>query len=103
MKPKLLSKAEFKKTLVGPMTRYDGPALLDIWPYVDSVPATHLEGHAVYEQFVECVYRTADERHHHVLVMTRTKNVFLVVIVDIAAASIVGHSVLDLNREYGLR
>lgn len=103
MKPKLLSEAEFKKTLAGPMTRYDGPALLDIWPYVDSVPATDLEGHTVSEQFVECVYLTADARCHHVLVMTRTKNVFLVVLVDVPAASIAGHYVLDLNREYGLR
>lgn len=103
MKPKLLSEAEYQRTFAGPMTRYDGPALLDIWPYVDSVPATHLEGHAVYEQFVECVYRTADARSLHVLVMTRTKNVFLVVIVDVPAASIVRHYVLDLNREYGLR
>ena len=102
MKPKRLSEAEYRAALTEPMTQYVGDAAVDIWPYVAAVPTTDLKGHAVYEQFVECSYVTADARHHHVLVMTRTKNVYLVVIVDVPAAGLAGHYLLDLNREYGL-
>lgn len=103
MKPRRLSDAEFKRTFSEPMTRYVGPALIDIWPYVELVPANELEGHTVNEEFVDGVYVTADASHHHVLVMTRTSNVYLVVVVDVPAVRIEGHYLLDLNREYGLR
>ena len=56
--------------------------VLDIWPYVDSVPPDNLEGHSIYEPFVDGVWRTEDNRFDHVLVMTKTKNVYLAVIVD---------------------
>ena len=36
------------------------------------------------------------------LVTTTTKNVFLVVIVDLRADRVFGHYLLDLNEEYGL-
>ena len=36
------------------------------------------------------------------LVMSQTKNVYLVIIVDVATASVRGHHVLDLNREFGI-
>ena len=67
-----------------------------------SVPSTDLEGHAIYDRFVECVYRSDDDRFDHVLVMTRTKNVFLAVVVDLVLESVHGDRPLDLNREYGL-
>jgi len=76
--------------------------VLDVWPYVDSVPAADLGGHSVYDRFVDVVYRNDDDRFDHVLVMTKTKNVYLVVVVDLAHDSIYGHRLLDLNREYGL-
>ena len=34
--------------------------------------------------------------------MTRTKNVYLVVVVDLVHDLIYGHLLLDLNKEYGL-
>jgi hypothetical protein len=77
--------------------------VIDIWPYVDAVPADDLAGFSVYDQFVEAVYRSDDGRFEHVLVMTRTKNVFLVVVVDLANNRIFGHHLLDLNEEYGLK
>ena len=76
--------------------------VLDIWPYVQSVPSADLEGHSIYDRLVEIVYRSDDDRFDHVLVMTRTKNVYLAVVVDLAHDSICGHRLLDLNREYGL-
>ncbi len=103
MTPRLLSEAEYKATFAEPMTTYVGKAIVDIWPYIKAVPATDLEGNAVYADLVDRSYLTGDGRYHHVLVMTWTKNVFLVVIVDVPAVGIVGHYLLDLNREYGLR
>ena len=76
--------------------------VIDIWPYVRAVPLQDLEGHAVYDQYVEYVYRTGDGRFDHVQVMTRTKNVYLVIVVDLQADDIHGHYLFDLNREYGL-
>jgi hypothetical protein len=76
--------------------------VLDIWAYVASVPANDLRGHQVHDQFVEHVYRDAEGRFDHVLVMTNTKNVYLAVVVDLVHNRVHGHYLLDLNEEYGL-
>jgi D-serine deaminase-like pyridoxal phosphate-dependent protein len=76
--------------------------VLDIWPYVASVPVADLRGHQIYDQFVEYVYRDATGRFDHVLVMTRTKNVYLTVVIDLVHDRIHGHHLLDLNEKYGL-
>lgn len=102
--PRRLSESEFKATFTEKMRNVTESAtdVLDIWPYVESVPAADLEGHSIYERFVDVVYRNDDERYDHVLVMTRTKNVYLAVIVDLGNDSVYGHRLLDLNREYGI-
>jgi hypothetical protein len=40
--------------------------------------------------------------YDHVLVVTKSKNVYLAVIVDLKRNDILGHRLLDLNQEYGL-
>jgi hypothetical protein len=104
MKTRRLNEDEFKATMTLKMKDITARAtdILDIWPYVDSVPFLELDGHSIYDGFVEVVYRSNDDRFDHALVMTRTKNVYLVVIVDLARNSIYGHRLLDLNRAYGL-
>jgi hypothetical protein len=104
MQTRQLTEGEFKATMTPKMQNVTETAtdVLDIWPYVVSVPAADLEGHSVYDRFVEAVYRSDNDRFDHVLVMTMTKNVFLTVVVDLARDSIYGHRLLDLNREYGL-
>ncbi len=99
---RLLTDGEFHTTFTAPMRNVTGQEMdvLDIWPYVDSVPTRDLEGHAVYDRFVEYVYRTADDRFDHVLVMTRTRNVYLAVVVDLARSVIYGHRLLDMNSLY---
>jgi hypothetical protein len=61
-----------------------------------------LEGHTRYDRFVECVYRSANGQFDHGLVMTKTPNVYLVVVVDLKHDTVYGHRLLDLNREYGI-
>lgn len=104
MQTRQLTEGEFKATMTPKM--HDVTAMtngdVDIWPYVSAVPATELEGHSIYDRFVDVVYRSDDDRFDHVLVMTKTKNVYLAVVVDVAHGSVYGHRLLDLNREYGL-
>jgi len=76
--------------------------VINIWPYVASVPSEELRGHQIWDQFVEYVYRDATGRFDHVLVMTKTTNVYLTIVVDLQNKCIHGHHLLDLNEKYGL-
>lgn len=104
MSPTLLTDDEFKATFASPMRDVvnDATNVIDIWPYVSAIAQPDLGDHTIYDQFVEHVYRTPDDRFDHVMVMTRTKNVYLVVVVDLVKDAIYGHYLLDLNKEYGL-
>ena len=104
MQHRQLNEDEFKATFTPKMHNVTATAttIIDIWPYVDSIPPADLEDHSVYDRFVQAVYRNDDGSFDHVLVMTKTKNVYLVIVVDLARDSIFGHRLLDLNREYGL-
>lgn len=103
MKTRLLTKAEYLATFLTPGEDVTQTAtnVLDIWPYVSAIPADDLWGHGVVHEAVESVHRRGD-RFDHVLVETTTRNVFLVVIVDLRSDLIFGHFLLDLNEEYGL-
>lgn len=104
MKLRCLSESDFKAATGHAMRNVTQEATdaLDIWPYVQSVPAADLQGYTIYDRFVESVYRSDDNRFDHVLVMTRTKNVYLVIVVNLIHGLIHGHRLLDLNQEYGL-
>lgn len=100
----LLSEDDFLGTFAAPMrdVTQEATNVIDIWPYVASVPVADLRGHYVYDQFVEYVYRDATERFDHVLVMPKTKNVYLTIVVDLIGDRIYGHHLLDLNEKYGV-
>jgi hypothetical protein len=104
MKTRLLSHPEFKATFATPMRDVLATAtnVTNIWPYVAAIPKVDLGGHFVTDGCVEHVYRNGIGTFDHVLVATRTKNVFVAVIVDLVQDAIMGHYLLDLNREYGL-
>ncbi len=101
---RLLAEDEFFATFKKPMHNITGQDsnVLNIWPYVYAVPTSDLQGHIIHDRVVEYVYRTPDARFDHVLVMTKTKNVYLAVVVDLEHAAIHGHHLLDLNRLYGI-
>jgi hypothetical protein len=104
MQTRLLSESEFKATFVPRMRDVTKIAMdvLDIWPYVDAVPQDELEGHLIFERFIEKVYRSGNDRFDHVQVMTKSPNVYLIVVVDLQFDCFYGHRLLDLNKEYGL-
>ena len=72
---------------------------IDIWTYVHSIPVSDLHGQRIRDRKVERVYRSGDGRYDHVMVMTETKNVYLVIIVYLKENAVFGHRLLDLNRE----
>jgi len=104
MQTNLLSEEEFKGTFAAPMRDVMATAtnVLKIWPYVEAIPTAELSGTVVVPNCVEHVYRNASNTFDHVLVVTNTKNVYLVVIVDLIRGTIFGHRLMDLNHEYGL-
>lgn len=76
-------------------------AIVDIWPYVDAVPATDIEDWAAHD--VEFVYRHPSQHVDHVLIRTCRENCYLVILIDRDGANIIGHHFLNLNRLYGLK
>ena len=100
---KLLDATEFKSTFAEPMRDVLATAtnVIDIWPYVAAIPRSELFGNEIVDGCVEHVYRNGTATFDHVLVLTRTKNVFVAIVVDVAKDTILGHHLLDLNHEYG--
>jgi hypothetical protein len=104
MMTRLLSATEFLATFSAPMRDVLSTAtnVIDIWPYVAAIPACDLSGNDLVDGCVAHAYRNSDSTFDHVLVVTGAQNVFLVVVADLTRDCIVGHHLLDLNREYGL-
>ena len=102
MKPRKLDETAYQATMTPKMMDVTATATgPDVWSYIEAIPTDDLCGHEVFDHFVEYVYRTSDDRFDHVLVMTKTKNVYLAVIVDLAADAVYGH-LLGQNELYGL-
>jgi hypothetical protein len=101
---KQLDQTAIRATLIEPMRKVTEPAnpRLDIWPYVKAVPVAELRGFQLWDDFVDCVYRSGDDRFDLVHVCTRTPNVFLVIVVERVQAVIHGHHLLELNELYGI-
>jgi hypothetical protein len=97
-----LSEEEFKAYLAGPMTDVTAhaEAAVDIWPYVEALDLDEVGIPSIDE--VRYVYQDASCRLDQVLIGTGRFNAFLVVFVDRDAGTILGHFLLDLNKEYGV-
>ena len=97
-----LSEGEFKVYFSPPMTDVTSRAnaAVDIWPYVDSLDLDELGIPSLND--VQHVYRDAQERFDHVLIGTARFNTLLVIVVDLKTSTIIGHFLLDLNKEYGI-
>jgi len=72
-------------------------------PYVSSIPNIELEGYSLPDSWrIDPIYQSADKHFQHLLILTETANVYLVVIIDLRKNEIYGHRILNLNLEYGL-
>jgi len=100
----LLTDEQFKATMddhpvqVGP----DEAPPFDFWPYFDAIPEAELGGFDFSEGTVSYAWTMPTHGVQHVLVRCDVPNVFLVLVLDLAAGAVRGHRVLDLNELYGL-
>lgn len=108
--PRLLTYEEFLATFGPEMRDITGTehlvspeGVIQLEPYLRVVPPGELFGHSVPEFKVHRVARGSDGRFDHVLIGTATPNVFLVIVVAVAAATVYGHHLLDLNELYGVK
>jgi len=101
---KRLSLAEYLATMAEPMKRLSagGGAPVDFWLYFDSIPTADFEQHDCSAGLVTHVWEHPAGRYQHVLVDSEDKNVFMVVALNLHNGEVLGHRLLDLNREYGL-
>jgi len=110
MKTNLLSKSDFKETYGGKNDKHHrerrwvfSDGVIDIQPYVNSIAGLDLEGYELPNMLIEAVYRSSNDKYDHSLIMTKIKNVFLVIVIDLISNCIHGHHLLDLNKEYGIK
>ncbi len=101
---KLLSETEFLATTAAPMRRLgqDAKAPFHFWDYFDSIPSADFENHECSAGTVAYVWQDPQGRFQHVLVDSEDKNVFMVLVLDLLNQSVLGHRLLDLNRDYYL-
>lgn len=82
----------------------DAAPPFDFWPYVEQIAAADYAGFDCSEGNVEWAWRTSDGKFEHVLISTKEdKDVSMVIVLDCAKGEVVGHHLLDLKSEYGLR
>ena len=101
----MLTESEFQATMNAPMVDVTAAPgeVVNIWPYVRRVAGeVGLPAIVLKKELVEQVYRSGDGVYDHVLLPTEKKNTFVVIVVNRSRASVAGHRILDLNREYGL-
>lgn len=103
---KTLSEKEYKQTIgykMADVTQTAEP-IIDIWTYVKDLVYENIVSEYVFKNnLVEKVYRNDTSTFDHILLPTSDKNVFIVIVVEIANATILGHYQLDLTKEYSLR
>ncbi|MDG6110075.1 hypothetical protein Daura_31815 [Dactylosporangium aurantiacum] len=99
-----LTEDEYKATMaLHPLAVDPGEAPpFDFWPYFSAIPPADFGGHDFTAGAVPYAWRMPDSGYEHVLVGSATPNVFLVLVLNVAGQSVVGHHLLDLNRLYGL-
>jgi hypothetical protein len=102
---KQLSETEYLATMAEPMKRLasEDEAPFLFWDYFDAIPSADFEGHDCSAGTVTYVWQHPLGLFQHVLVDSEDKNVFMVLVLDLASRRVLGHRLLDLNQEYGLK
>ena len=100
-----ISNEEWPQYFGSPMQRLsqsDEPPF-DFWSYVEEIPQGDFKGYDCSEGCVDCAYRHPAGQWEHVLVNSNDPDVFMVIVLDRVANSVVGHHLLSLPVLYGLR
>lgn len=108
MKARRLSEAEYKATFAAPMIDIKGrenvfhpDGVIDLEPYLRAAAAAIAPLELLPDVPPSAIYLTADHKFDHVLYPIDRANMYLVVIVSVAEARVLGHFVLDLQHEPG--
>lgn len=102
---KTLSEKEYNETMGSKMIEVTETAepVVDIWAYVKDLVYENIVSDYVFKNnLVEKVYRNDTATYDHILLPTNNKNVFIVLVVKLGNATIIGHYRLDLTKEYSL-
>lgn len=83
---KLLSEADYLATMAEPMKRLasDAGAPFEFWDYFEHIPQTDFCGHDCSAGSVTYVWEHPTGRFQHVLVDSTEKNIFMVLVLDLA-------------------
>jgi hypothetical protein len=100
----LISDDEWPSYLSMPMQRLsqEEKPPFDFWPYVEAIPKKDFNGFDCSEGDVDYVYRHPAGRLVHVLINSNDRAVFMVIVIDKEACSVIGHRLLDLPQLYGV-
>ncbi|WP_086458119.1 hypothetical protein, partial [Leptospira venezuelensis] len=102
---KLLKENEFRKSISNPAELKEGYDRIttNFWEYYDEISKNDFKGISFSNHEVSNIYRM-DNDYDHILISAEThKNIFLVLVNDHSKNIIIGHYILDLNKEYGLK
>jgi hypothetical protein len=99
---KLLTEPEFRATFTNPMQEVpeDSEPPCAFWDYFDAIPEADFAGHKRGIE-VSFAWNNEPETYQHVLVDTEDENLFMVLVIDLVEAVIVGHRLVDIDEEYG--
>jgi len=99
-----LSYDEYRSTFDQKMNRLGSDSVppFDFWPYVEAIPSLDYGDFDCSAGSVDYVYVNSEETFSHVLISSNDRNVFMVVVLDLAAGTVHGHRLLNLKEEYGL-
>ncbi|WP_156878225.1 hypothetical protein [Sphingopyxis sp. QXT-31] len=101
MTVRLLTREQFDACFKAPMQRLDDAMhFADIGPYIDEVVAGEPSLQQVGD--IYSIYRDALGRVDQVLLETGQDERHLVLMVDVAQATIFGHFLIDFKEEYGI-
>jgi hypothetical protein len=98
-----LSDEEFKKTFKEPMQQLgpEAPAPFEFNGYFEQIPKEDFQDFDCSEGIVNMAYENGDASFQHVLVSSKTNNVFMVLVLDLTQSKILGHRLLDFNSIHG--
>jgi hypothetical protein len=100
-----LAEDEFRATFAASMQRV-GPEEyppFDFWPYFEAIPQEDFGSYDCADGTVTSAWRTGDGRYEHVLIDSKDRDVFMVLVLDLKGERVTGHHLLDLPGLYGLR
>ena len=98
-----LDEQAFAATFGAKMIRVEGPPPFDFWPYVELIPDVDYNGYDCSDGEVTNVWRSDDGCYEHVLINTKDDpNVFMAIVLDLHESCVMGHRILNLNKEYSL-